>query len=146
MIEIVILQLPVPPGPVKVPTYVVPLPVGMTPCVPAVPTVPIEVIKPCVAYWLCHDKLTVLPSSTALELARSVQVGRGEEGVVVAGVVVAMAEAGTRAKSIATPKSKARNFMPKIISLLFAHNLVLLYSVRVLAKRVGTEVVKRDAL
>src|SRR3989344_3873034 len=114
MTEIVILQLPVPPGPVKVPTYVVPLPVGMTPCVPAVPTVPIEVIKPCVAYWLCHDKLTVLPSSTALELARSVQVGRGEDWV-----VAAAAEAGTRAKSIATPKSKARNFMPKIIPPVF---------------------------
>ena len=73
MIEIVILQLPVPPGPVKVPTYVVPLPVGMTPCIPLVPTAPIEVIKPCVAYWLCHDKLTVLPSSTALRLAERVQ-------------------------------------------------------------------------
>ncbi len=141
MTEIMILQFPVPPGPVKVPVYVVPLPVGITPCVPLVPTVPTEVIKPCVAYWLLHERLVVRPSSTALELARSVQVGRG-----VMGVVVATAEAGARAKSIATPKSKARNFMPKIIPPLFAHKLVLLYSVKVLTICVGTEVVKRDAL
>src|SRR3989338_6056521 len=141
MTEIVILQLPVPPEPVKVPTYVVPLPVGMTPCVTLVPTVPMEVIKPCVAYRLCHDKLTVLQSSTALRLEERVQYG-----FCTTGVVVAMAAAGVNEKISPTPKSRARNFMPKIISLLFAHKRQLLYSVRVLAKCVGTQVVNEGRL
>ena len=103
------------------------------------------------------------------------QAGRGAGGVDVELVVVelpcATAIAGRAIATInPTPKSKARNFIPlevqlgiaklaetvgflpltgfmsKIISLLFAHKLQLLYSVRVLAPCVGTEVVKRDAL
>jgi len=72
----------VPPVPVNVPTYVVPLPVGMTPCVPLVSTVPIEVILPPTALVLFQIKLDVPPNGTTVGFALRVHVGVGANVVV----------------------------------------------------------------
>ena len=65
----------VPSAPTKVATYVVPMPVGITPCVPEASTAPMLVMLPLTAFVLVHVRFTVLPSGTFVRDEVRVQVG-----------------------------------------------------------------------